>query len=169
MQRYIKILDFKPVEIKKCEFSNSRIHDKLQGYWFVKKTSNLSGSILAYLKTDCRWVEKTAEMSDFYNTLTTKNLHYQNSRSPQKPFQFASIHLVICGRSPCNLRQITLSSASNHMLAAIVSHAFKPSLTAIQTTNDALGDKTSHSDRQTGPSEMAFPFRRTSKNSDRNL
>jgi hypothetical protein len=55
------------------------------------------------------------------------------------------------------------------MLAAIVSHAFKPSLTVIQTTNDALGDKTSHSDRQTGPSEMAFPFRRTSKNSDRNL
>ena len=52
------------------------------------------------------------------------------------------------------------------MLAAIVSHAFKPSLTAIQTTNDVLGDKTSRSGRQAQPSQMGFPLRRTSKNTD---
>ena len=55
-------------------------------FLFVKKTSNLSGSKLASLKTKVRWSEKTAKMSDFCNSLNAIGLHKSSPLSPLKHF-----------------------------------------------------------------------------------
>jgi len=53
---------------------------------FVKKTSNLSGSKLASLKTKVRWSEKTAKMNDSCNSLNASGLHKSSPLSPLKHF-----------------------------------------------------------------------------------
>ena len=102
----------------------------LCGIGFVKKTSNLSGAILACLRIKCPPVGKTAKMSNFCNSLYANGLQEIGFHSPQKYFQSASLHLVICVTLPCNLRQITSLFASLHALIDVVSHPHSLSLTA---------------------------------------
>ena len=102
----------------------------LCGIGFVKKTSNLSGAILAYLRIKCLPVGKTANMSDYCNLLYAKCLQENSFHSLQMHFQSASLHLVICVTLPCNLRQITSLFASLHALIDVVSHPHSLSLTA---------------------------------------
>ena len=71
-------------------------------------------------------------------------------------------------KSPCDLRHLTSQSASDHTLSAIVSRALKPSLTAIQTTNDTIGDNLRHSEpfRQAAhPLTNELPFRENAEKS----
>ena len=95
-----------------------------------KKTSNLSGVILACLRIKCPPVGKTANMSNYCNSLYASGLQETSFHSPLKHFQFASLHLVICVTLPCNLRQITSLFASLHALIDVVSHPHSLSLTA---------------------------------------
>ena len=88
---------------------------------------------------------------------------------PSVLFPFASSCLVISVILPCNLRQITASSVSDHTLRDTVYHPLKPPLTAIETINDTFRDNQYHSNRWAEPSQMGFPLRRMREKTDYNL
>ncbi len=108
-------------------------------------------------------------MSNFLNSLTISCLCEFEWLLPSVLFPFASSRLVIRVTSPCNLRQITASSASDYTLGDTVYHPLKPSLTAIETINDTFGDNQNHSNRRAKPSQMSFPLRRMREKTDYNL
>ena len=109
------------------------------------------------------------KMSDFLNSLIINCLCEFEWFLPSVLFSFASSCLVISVILPCNLRQITASSASDHTLRDTVYHPLKSFLTAIETINDTFRDNQSHSNRRAKPSQMGFPLRRMREKTDYNL